>query len=184
MYKEGSSLYMLRGLLTASIISIGLAVVISMLPLFESDFLENGPMLFPAGKTVMQVNKPVHLEKEKLVSFLKQIPLHHSYRKVNMANGDLFIDLWSDADDDPQSIYEDAAQIIYESFMKTSNIDHVYLRFVADEGTDLVLLFAVMGERRIEEMKEMEKAFQEMNAKQFLSKYTQMIYGTGWQSGR
>lgn len=101
-----------------------------------------------------------------------------------MANGDLFIDLWSDADDDPQSIYEDAAQIIYESFMKTSNIDHVYLRFVADEGTDLVLLFAVMGERRIEEMKEMEKAFQEMNAKQFLSKYTQMIYGTGWQSGR
>lgn len=133
------------------------------------------------GEPVFQMIRPIELDREALVTFLKQIPVDSVYKRVRLREDELFIDfIRSDVKGTHEEVYADAYLMLNMIFARTKNIDRVYLRFIYQKGYHPELILAASSQRSEELMQYLAQGV-ELSAEEFLSRFAHLVYGTGWR---
>jgi hypothetical protein len=174
---------MIRGLFFASFVSIMIAMIISFLPTVDMNSQIKDSNENRMDQTVFRTTKPIHLDKEYIVPFFKELPVFYSYKKVEIDGHELFVESKVLKQElNKVRIFHDAYQLIKVTFNQTRNIDQLYVRFVllGEDQTDLLL--SVTTERSDILMKMLSNDVEQGEIESFLKNNTKLFYGTGWSN--
>lgn len=173
---------MIQGLFFASFIAILLAMLFSFLPTVDLQVVENGLANSDNEQPVFQNSKPVHLERNEVVSFLKGIPLHYPYKQVKLENNDMFIDVQVNHKDyfNPDEVYLDAYTLVSTLMDQTENINQVFIRFILLGDEHHKLLLAITAERNEGLLEGLTEQSVPLNIPLFLKENTKVVYGIAW----
>lgn len=177
---------MFKGLALATCLSVCVALVVVLIFSLGEDTTPG--YYFDAqmadGHDIVMVSQPIALDKEHIVSFLKRIPTEHSYLKVYLEQNRLWIDFYVGAEINDTDIYNDSFLIIAHLYTQTVNIDQLNIRFVdhTEKGTDSPVVIAQVNSVKSEEMSSaLNFNVDNLDARQFLEKYTQLNIKTTWR---
>jgi hypothetical protein len=176
-------LKMIRGLFFASFISIMLAMVISFLPTVEMKELIREKNVDTMDQAVFSASNPINLGNRQIVPFFKQVPVFYPYKKVEIDRQELFVDSKVVSQEvNKEKIFLDVYQLIHATFMQTSNIDQLYLRFMLISEDQPALLLAVTTNRSSELLEKLSGDIKAEELESFIKEFTKLDYGTGWSN--
>lgn len=131
---------------------------------------------------VFQNEQPIPLSQAELVTFMKQIPSLHPFKRVRLERDDLFIDFQVRSKKImDEHIFVDAYQVINNIYMQTSNVRQVYMRFIHEDEKQQALVVAITSRK---EDIQRDQLFEELplgEQRLFILENTRVIYGTGWR---
>jgi hypothetical protein len=159
-----------------------IAMLISFLPRIEIGDIKRAET---TEQPVFQLSKPIELKQVHMVPFLKEMPLHYSFKQVKLDQSSIFIDLQiiqSELTNNKELVYQDALTVLSKLLIQTTNIDQIYVRFilVGDERSQLVL--SVTAERDNRLVQKLLYSQELIDVAVFLKENTRLFYGTGWST--
>ncbi|WP_166239358.1 hypothetical protein [Paenibacillus turpanensis] len=166
-------------LAAASIISIGIAFSLSLLPQLE----DKGRML-QEDRSVFQPQPTMPMTSETAVNELAKLPLHSEIRRVDWSSSILSVDLLTKEERMTEELYEDLGKLAQLGIMEKQNVKGVLVRVLEDpsQGGSNQLLVAMeasrshLSEETLTQLREKKLKFREL-----LGKEIPLNWGPKWR---
>lgn len=166
-------------ILFASLISIGIAFGLSILPEWGMTALQENREV-----PVFKQNRTVSLSDQNLVDFFAILPLELSIRRVDWSNSILTLDLEvTQMDQTRETIFRDLFEIVQAGFLRTNNVKQVLIRVMNEkESGDQGQLLLAMDASKLKLSNEKE-AWRKYSTdpELFLNTHFQFTYTPKWK---
>ncbi|GAA0360678.1 hypothetical protein [Bacillus horti] len=180
----------IKGLTIATCMALGLGWIFAFFSDEGLGFTQN--MISRAEQPVFINQQPIILSKKTLVSFMKSIPMEFSYKQMEIEGNSLFIKAHVSLDGSSshqfmqqQTIFKDAYTLLDSVYHASTNIEHVYIRFIHFSESQNRLLLSVESERTsflanpLDTDQQLDIAHGPYEEQILQS--TRTIFGTGWE---
>lgn len=159
-----------KGLLAAILLSVVIAIMISLIP--SSNYFK-----YRYELPVFEDQKLINVDDQNLVDFIASFSTEMDIKRVNWKHSSLAIDFSIEANKqiDTDTIYEELYNVIKKSFIKSTNINEVLLRVFLSDGDKM---FVAISAQKSDIIKNPSMEIdQSMSHKEFLDKYFGLNYG-------
>ena len=164
--------------------NIIIAVAISTMLAGLLSFLPRNAMNQEWGlTTVFKTITPVAMDQTNLVDLVSSMPLHHPISHVQWQNNNLTLDFEVGVEKPiyVDDIYEDLFTSLRSVFLRTKNVQGLYVRFTYIENGKSEVLIALSMEKSNEILNTMQNISDVDQMKDFLKAHTQLYYGVLWK---